>query len=236
MLNSRDLILTIDIINKCLRIKNIENLKELKNTLVDELGVESLIVGCSSQNNTLNNYFFDTNEEWESLYRKLNYSLVDPIYQHALKSAKPVSWSDAYLQADSSSSEFIEHAKQYNLLEGICYATTPHSITYSTAMASIGNGATPLTCRQTEILTQILPHLVEAIARKSLWDCPKLTPSEIEVAKWSALGKSYWEQSRIMSISERTVKFHMGNICTKLNATNKTQAVAKCMALGFVSI
>ena len=39
-------------------------------------------------------------------------------------------------------------------------------------------------------------------------------------------GKTNWEISVILNISERTVKFHVQNIERKLNAVNKTHAVA----------
>jgi DNA-binding CsgD family transcriptional regulator len=237
VLAKSDLALTIDLINKCLEIKNRDSLRELKDTLSNELGVSSLIVAhVSRQTNNETAYFFGVNEEWGRLYRESDYSLIDPVYKLALKSETPVLWSDAYSQASDYCSEFIERAKGFNLVEGICYAQMDHSITSATTVASVGAGKTPLTCLQIEILTQILPHISEILGRHSLWNYPRLTPTEMEVIKWSARGKSYWESSLIMSISERTVKFHMNNICKKLDVVNKTQAVARCLSLGYISV
>jgi DNA-binding CsgD family transcriptional regulator len=36
-----------------------------------------------------------------------------------------------------------------------------------------------------------------------------LSNREIEVLKWAALGKTSWEMSMILEISERTVNFHL---------------------------
>lgn len=62
----------------------------------------------------------------------------------------------------------------------------------------------------------------------------KLTDRELEVLKWAKEGKSYWETSVIMDISERTVKFHLSNIYRKLNAVNRSQAIAVAVAYGYL--
>ena len=59
-----------------------------------------------------------------------------------------------------------------------------------------------------------------------------LSRREREVLSWLRHGKSNWEISRILGISERTVKFHVTSIMRKLNAVTRTQAVALAMELG----
>lgn len=61
-----------------------------------------------------------------------------------------------------------------------------------------------------------------------------LTRREQEVIGWLRHGKSNWEISRILGISERTVKFHVTSIMRKLNAVTRTQAVALAMELGIL--
>lgn len=51
-----------------------------------------------------------------------------------------------------------------------------------------------------------------------------LSVREIEVLEWVSIGKSNWEISRILDISISTVKNHVSNILSKLNAYNRTQA------------
>jgi len=59
-----------------------------------------------------------------------------------------------------------------------------------------------------------------------------LTGREREVLRWVAGGKTSWEISVILRISERTVKFHLVEASRKLNAVNRTSAVAKALARG----
>lgn len=54
---------------------------------------------------------------------------------------------------------------------------------------------------------------------------------EKEVLNWLKLGKTNWEISVILQISERTAKFHVGNIMKKLNAVTRGHAVAKAISL-----
>jgi DNA-binding CsgD family transcriptional regulator len=53
-----------------------------------------------------------------------------------------------------------------------------------------------------------------------------LSPREHEVIKWVVAGKTSWEVGKILTISERTVKFHLKNIYEKFNVTNRAQAVS----------
>ena len=65
-------------------------------------------------------------------------------------------------------------------------------------------------------------------------EIPKFTVREKETLKWAYEGKTAWEIGIILSISERTVKFHLNNIYQKLNVTNRSQAVAKAIRYGIV--
>jgi DNA-binding NarL/FixJ family response regulator len=53
-----------------------------------------------------------------------------------------------------------------------------------------------------------------------------LSTREYEVLRLSAAGQANKESGRTLSISERTVRFHVSSIFAKLGATSRTQAVA----------
>lgn len=54
-----------------------------------------------------------------------------------------------------------------------------------------------------------------------------LTRREVECMRWVAAGKTDWEVSRILGISEKTVQEHVGHAITKLQANTRAHAVAK---------
>lgn len=84
-----------------------------------------------------------------------------------------------------------------------------------------------------------LPHLTQAFKRlRSLctaWK-PHLTRREYEVLTWLKAGKSSWEMARILGISERGINYHVENIKTKLDCTNRTQAMAIAIKKGLISM
>jgi LuxR family quorum sensing-dependent transcriptional regulator len=57
----------------------------------------------------------------------------------------------------------------------------------------------------------------------------KLTPRERECLSWVASGKTDWEISQILNISEQTAHEYVQNAISKLNATTRAQAVAVAM-------
>lgn len=66
-------------------------------------------------------------------------------------------------------------------------------------------------------------------------DPTDLTPRERECLQWAAIGKSEWEISRILGISEHTSEKHLLNAKTKLGAANRVQAVAEAIRRGYIS-
>jgi DNA-binding CsgD family transcriptional regulator len=59
----------------------------------------------------------------------------------------------------------------------------------------------------------------------------QLSARERAILRWTAAGKTSSETAAILGISGRTVAFHITNILFKLDAINKTQAVAKAVML-----
>ncbi len=62
----------------------------------------------------------------------------------------------------------------------------------------------------------------------------RLSPRERECLLWTARGKSAWEIGAILSISERTVVFHLSNAMHKLGVHNKIFGVVKAVMAGLI--
>lgn len=63
-----------------------------------------------------------------------------------------------------------------------------------------------------------------------------LSPREREVLGYLAKGLQNGEIARQLGIRERTVKFHVSSILTKLDVTNRTEAVAVAGRMGLVQL
>ena len=86
--------------------------------------------------------------------------------------------------------------------------------------------------RAAAVLELVTPHLHLALSRVLESERPGADPvvalsaREREVMKWLNEGKSSWETSVILGVSERTVNFHVYNVLRKLGAANRPQALA----------
>ena len=80
----------------------------------------------------------------------------------------------------------------------------------------------------------IEPVVASKLLRQMRQDGNTLTEREREVLALLARGHPNKAIARELEVSERTVKFHVGSILTKLSAANRTQAVAKAREQGLV--
>jgi DNA-binding NarL/FixJ family response regulator len=65
---------------------------------------------------------------------------------------------------------------------------------------------------------------------------PNLTSREKEIVQLAAEGISNKEIAGNLSITERTIRFHFSNICLKLGANGRSNAIAKSLKLNLVDI
>lgn len=63
-----------------------------------------------------------------------------------------------------------------------------------------------------------------------------LTGQERRCLQWCKEGKTNWEISEILSISEKTVEFHLANAMRKLGAPNRITAVVAGIKLGLIPL
>lgn len=64
----------------------------------------------------------------------------------------------------------------------------------------------------------------------------QLTCRELEVLEWVKEGRNYAEIAEILSISPKTVEFHMTNIIRKLGVNNKMSAVVAALKQTLIAL
>lgn len=65
-------------------------------------------------------------------------------------------------------------------------------------------------------------------------EMPRLTRTEQRVLRWTAEGKTASEAAQILGVTERTINFHVANLISKLDASNKTHAIFKAVCFGII--
>jgi LuxR family transcriptional activator of bioluminescence operon len=78
-----------------------------------------------------------------------------------------------------------------------------------------------------------MADLIKKVTPRELVADP-LSDRENECLSLAAHGKTLDEIATIMSLSERTVRFHLGKVCEKLGATNRVHAIARASYLGLL--
>lgn len=233
----------LDTVNRCLGAQTFDDVGDVVNSIKNRVGVDGAIVGCAKvvNENQLTDVTMDvigsSSPQWAEIYQKKNYAAIDPVVRFAFQSNDAYSWETALSNADdmSTAADFMELAFDYGLNSGMSYAKLASRSDNNFIITSFFSSVA-LDSWQQAYVSQVIAHVNELISRPSFWNDVKLSPRESEILNWSKEGKSYWEIASILNISERTVKFHLTNIYRKLNVTNRTQAIARSIQLGLISL
>jgi DNA-binding CsgD family transcriptional regulator len=175
--------------------------------------------------------------DWIEHYMQEGYAEVDPILRSHFGRFSTQIWSETYRQAVSPrEQEFIKDAGAFGLSEGITLGVACHrngaGSVFSFAGKSMSDHA-----RHATMLQYLIPHLHVALMRTL---SPPSSPNsdlsyrEREVLDWMKEGKTSWEISHILHISERTVNFHVQNILSKLQASTRGHAIALAIQQGLI--
>jgi DNA-binding response OmpR family regulator len=82
-----------------------------------------------------------------------------------------------------------------------------------------------------DVLAALISARLARVARSVMW--PRqvdLREREVETLTWAARGKTFEEIGTILSLSKRTVEFHLENARRKLGVATRTQALIKAAA------
>lgn len=179
-------------------------------------------------------------EQWCNHYGQLDYARVDPAALHCRARVTPTLWwTEGYPELasrDPQTAAFVEEARGFGLRSGVSFPI--HGSGGAWGMLSLSceqelESSRPRLERSMPYNQLLSGYVFEAATRAVVPDRPadgqELTGREMECIAWCAEGKTSWEISKILGISERTVFFHMQNASRKLGASNRIQAVTLAM-------
>jgi DNA-binding CsgD family transcriptional regulator len=162
-------------------------------------------------------------------YFEKKYEQIDPVFTELMEQRKVVNWHDVDRIYDKRPEIIVNHeAKEFGLMDGFIYGgDDPKNIStfwFAGKHIERNNRSKAVIEFAVRALTYSLRELYEKTNKGTRQ--VTLSNKEIEVLSWLKEGKSSWDISVIMRISERTVNFHVNNIIAKLDAMNRTHAVA----------
>ncbi|CCD39407.1 transcriptional regulator, LuxR family [Candidatus Paraburkholderia kirkii UZHbot1] len=172
-------------------------------------------------------------KEWLTSYNKFGYHRIDPVVTTATEGL--VRWDKIFKSVTPDQKYLIKEAAEYGLMEGF---SVRHYDSDELRVTSFAGKAISTHPRHAAVIELISPYLQFASETPNPINCNliNLSDREMDVLHWVAAGKTNWEISCILRISERTVKFHLGNVMTKLNCNTRSQAVAKAFNCGILRL
>lgn len=180
-------------------------------------------------------YSFD----WVSRYRARQYQHIDPAIQIGMRRLLPMDWSEFKMRNREVRTLFGE-ASEFGL--GKNGLTVPvHGRAGERALflvtSDIARGdwqqLRQIYMRDFQVLAAHLNSLVTRLEGADLLQTG-LSRRERECLEWVAEGKTGWEISVILGLSERTVRSYLESARYKLGASSNAQAATKALSAGLL--
>jgi LuxR family quorum sensing-dependent transcriptional regulator len=182
----------------------------------------------------------DWPNEWLERYLTRNYVDHDPVVSHLKLLRAPFQWREAVqsMPADKSSDEVMRDAREFKLRDGLAFPLV--TLEGQIALVSLGGEAVELSDSEFAMVSLASTYAIGRAMQlqtttSKVIEHIELTPRERECLQWAAVGKSEWEISQILGISEHTSEKHLLNAKSKLGAANRVQAVAEAIRHGYIS-
>ncbi len=235
----------LEVIDAVLEAESVDRLHSICASVCRDHGFDRFIYGARIPTSFVKPYFIFISgypREWREHYNANNYMVIDPTVQYCAQNITPMAWDDGLLRSDSGEvRRFMSEARDFGLNSGVSFPI--HTAQGDFAMLSFASDRLE---GQQGCIQRVLPlgqlfaaYLHEAVRRIFNSDVlalakVDLTQRERECLLWATEGKTAWETSQILNISERTVTFHLQNVQGKLGVNNRQQAVARAVSLGII--
>jgi DNA-binding CsgD family transcriptional regulator len=182
---------------------------------------------------------------WLARYFEKGYIGIDPVVSHCRDHATPLIWNADGPEGEQKPTHpaFFHDAADFGLKVGI--SAPVHGLGCQWGLLSVA-GSEVKTDRRTQLYqlanVQLLATFTHEAGHRFATTPPPggvqihLTARELECLRWAAEGKTGWEIGRLLSISERTVVFHVENAAHKLGVFGRRQAVARAIALHLITL
>lgn len=185
-------------------------------------------------------------EDWLDRYEVNGYRRADPVHERLLRGHAPFYWADLVQQIrnDPGISAAKRKAALWIMAErrnaGLVDGLGVSLVSSCGGVAAIGlSRPDAAEQRRYEALAEIaMLAMCFHETFLSFFDqpqVPRLTPRECEVLLRAAEGRTDYDMSCMLNVSESTIRFHWNNIFAKLGVRGRMSAVIKAMQLQLVT-
>ncbi len=177
---------------------------------------------------------------WIKQYLQMNYVDVDPVLREGFHRTLPFEWSELTVSSDQEMA-FLQDA--------LAHGVGPFGLSIPVVGKHGHRGLFSLSFSRSQeewaaFVKENLPVLVEVANRihqrviKEVFgeDHPHLSARELEVLRWTALGKDAGEIAGILNISFHTTRGYLKSARHKLDCVTSAQAVSHAVKLGLLKL
>jgi LuxR family transcriptional regulator, quorum-sensing system regulator BjaR1 len=168
---------------------------------------------------------------WFELYNREKLSSVDPVPRHCFNTLNPFEWKDAPYdrECDQPAHRVMMRARDFRLHEGFCIPIHYDDATGAISIAGERPHLDPEAKSALHLMSVFTHGRLRALSKPTNSATRRLSEIEAEVLRWAARGKTAWETSQILHISERNMRWHLEEAQRKLMTKNKTATVAAAL-------
>ncbi|MES0101054.1 LuxR family transcriptional regulator [Mesorhizobium sp. M0019] len=169
-------------------------------------------------------------QEWYDHYRAVGHYRHDPCVALCRGAIGPFLWRDAnHGLTNSNARKVMDEAREFGLCDGICIPIQdafgdPACVTVAGNEIDL---APTVRCTIHALARHAYSAAERLVGNSRRRPRQKLSQREREILQWVAGGKTAWEVSRILGISENTVTTHLRNIKQKLSTANVVHAIVE---------
>ncbi len=172
---------------------------------------------------------------WLQRYNELGYVRHDPIVRELSQTYQPYSWSEVRSRRKllPDDEKIFTEASGYGMNDGFCVPIVEAG--GYTGLVNLAAFAMPLQydARIPVKYACLSLHSKLSLLRRRITDTAfDLTEREMECLRWAAAGKSDWEIGQILSISSKTVNYHIENTKRKFGVATRVQAIVAALRTG----
>lgn len=186
-------------------------------------------------------YLSNYPREFSAHYLKEDLKAIDPTLRLSFESINPLLWQDIEAGADKREQRVFHDSSDFGIKRGVTVPIHGPYRVLSTLSVSSDlsqkefDAMLPRVVPQLEQIAKAVHiHMLERPDFGPAAPPPQLSQREKDVLSWTSAGKSSWEISQILSVSEKTVEQHLANIRKRLGVYKTVHAVIKAYMLGLI--
>ena len=231
-----------DFVEQSRRAASAEELAQLYTHAVGEEGYENCILTSVRGHKLGHIAWFKFPDGYVDAYVQNRWDLIDPVLSCSLRATRPFFWSDVTekIELNQVQNKFMAACVDLKVQTGLIFPF--HGPNQRLDVMSISRRVRDRADESRAGLLHAVSmqtwHRYQELSGEGLFVEAEvtLTPRELEVLNWCKDGKTRLQIAEILSVSKKTVEFHIRSIMDKLGASNQLSAVVIALQRGYISL